>query len=198
MTIGSGRFRDITGKRFTKLVVLRRSDARVIRHGKISSGVKWLCQCDCGAITSVTTRNLNSGNTESCGCIRWNSARIRGENSALNRLYCHYRISARKRSLEFEFTLDEFKQITSQNCYYCNQTPSQIAKAPTVKIEQLTYIYNGIDRLDSNLGYTLENSVPCCWRCNEGKNNISEREFYDWIKRVYFNSIERIEAKGVL
>lgn len=29
---------------------------------------KWKCQCDCGSITYVATRNLKTGNTKSCGC----------------------------------------------------------------------------------------------------------------------------------
>ena len=28
----------------------------------------WKCQCDCGNITYVVTRNLKTGNTKSCGC----------------------------------------------------------------------------------------------------------------------------------
>lgn len=31
---------------------------------------KWLCKCDCGNETYVTTRNLTYGNTTSCGCKR--------------------------------------------------------------------------------------------------------------------------------
>lgn len=31
---------------------------------------KWICQCDCGVITSKTLSNVVSGKTKSCGCMR--------------------------------------------------------------------------------------------------------------------------------
>lgn len=30
----------------------------------------WRCACDCGAMVGVIARNLRSGNTKSCGCLR--------------------------------------------------------------------------------------------------------------------------------
>lgn len=44
---------------------------------------------------------------------------------------------------------------------------------------------NGIDRVDSNIGYTKDNSVPCCKYCNFAKHTMSEDDFYVWVKRVY-------------
>ena len=44
---------------------------------------------------------------------------------------------------------------------------------------------NGIDRIDNNIGYTNENSVPCCKTCNFAKNILSESQFYLWIKKIY-------------
>ncbi len=53
----TGPRKDITGQRFGKLIAL-----------EYIKGGFWLCQCDCGKITKVDTRNLNSGHTQSCGC----------------------------------------------------------------------------------------------------------------------------------
>ena len=44
---------------------------------------------------------------------------------------------------------------------------------------------NGIDRVDSSKGYTLENSVPCCKYCNIAKHTMTSTEFYAWVRRVY-------------
>lgn len=35
------------------------------------NGSKWLCRCDCGGTIVVRRTALNSGNTKSCGCIRF-------------------------------------------------------------------------------------------------------------------------------
>ena len=49
---------------------------------------------------------------------------------------------------------------------------------------------NGIDRIDSSKGYTVENSVACCKYCNTAKNTMSVDEFLKWIGRVYeFNNL---------
>lgn len=32
-------------------------------------------------------------------------------------------------------------------------------------------VFLGIDRVDSRKGYTVENCLPCCWRCNTAKGS---------------------------
>lgn len=56
--------KDLTGERFGKLVAVKPTNDR--RHGEIV----WECLCDCGNTTYVSSGNLNSGNTQSCGCLR--------------------------------------------------------------------------------------------------------------------------------
>lgn len=50
---------DLTGKLFTYL-----TPEYYIKGGK------WHCRCKCGNEIDVDTRNLNSGHTQSCGCLR--------------------------------------------------------------------------------------------------------------------------------
>lgn len=49
---------DITGQRFTRLVVVRRAAKRY-----------WLCRCDCGKTKAVRKDHLIRGKTLSCGCL---------------------------------------------------------------------------------------------------------------------------------
>jgi hypothetical protein len=56
------KFIDQTGKRFGRLVVK-------LHKGRNDYFKQvWECQCDCGNIKLVTTQELNSGDTTSCGC----------------------------------------------------------------------------------------------------------------------------------
>lgn len=50
---------DLTGKTFTYLTPLY-----------YIKGGKWHCKCKCGKEIDVDTRNLNSGHTKSCGCLK--------------------------------------------------------------------------------------------------------------------------------
>lgn len=56
-----GRVRDLTNQKFGKLTAIK-----VIGKDSIDNNV-WLCRCECGNETKVSTRNLTSGNTKSCG-----------------------------------------------------------------------------------------------------------------------------------
>jgi hypothetical protein len=56
------RLTDLTGQRFTRLVVVSRAQSDP------SGAVKWHCLCDCGATKDVQAANLRSGSTVSCGC----------------------------------------------------------------------------------------------------------------------------------
>lgn len=60
---------DLTGQPFNRLVVIR-------EYGRKNGAVTWLCRClgrkgdDCGNEVVVDGRNLRSGHTQSCGCLK--------------------------------------------------------------------------------------------------------------------------------
>lgn len=58
---------DMIGRRFGKLVVLRRNGTYISPSGQKKP--LWLCKCDCGQETNVVSQDLKSGHTRSCGCI---------------------------------------------------------------------------------------------------------------------------------
>lgn len=57
-------FIDLTGQKFNKLTVISRAENT--KQGQ----AQWLCMCDCGNNTIVSSRNLKSGHVRSCGCSR--------------------------------------------------------------------------------------------------------------------------------
>jgi hypothetical protein len=69
------------GRRFGRLTTTGRKIRRVT--------VYWECACECGNITAVTGRNLLSGDTQSCGCMRREmlSLRRRRHGQSLSSLY---------------------------------------------------------------------------------------------------------------
>lgn len=56
--------KDITNKRFGNLTALR-------PVGKYCRENVWRCLCDCGKEVDVRMTNLRTGNTKSCGCMRF-------------------------------------------------------------------------------------------------------------------------------
>jgi len=59
------RAKDLIGKRFGKLVVLEKTEKR-----SANGSIIWKCKCDCGKIIYVSSDNLISGGTKSCGCFQ--------------------------------------------------------------------------------------------------------------------------------
>lgn len=186
------RLKNEVGKKYGRLTVLNRMGSSKNRQAM------WLCRCDCGKEIEVLGISLRSGNTQSCGCINKERvsetqkaralARPVGE-VAFNDLFCRIRGSAKIRGYTWALTKDQVKQITLQSCYYCNVEPDQ--KVTDRPGRNGIYIYNGLDRVNNELGYEIENVVPCCGTCNKAKNVMTQEEFLTWISRVYAHSISK-------
>jgi len=108
--------------------------------------------------------------------------------AAFNELYGAYKKRARLANREFELTKEQFKTLTSGNCFYCNRPPMQEWIPTSVRNgrgNSGNYIYNGIDRIDSSKGYTLDNCSSCCSTCNYMKQETSREQFLNDIEAVY-------------
>lgn len=76
-----GHFIDLCGQRFGKLVVMKRDTNDI--HNK----ARFICQCDCGNITSVRGSHLTSGKIVSCGCHKNHNTTMRNINSRKRNTY---------------------------------------------------------------------------------------------------------------
>lgn len=55
---------DLEGQEFNSLKVIKKCD------GSFDNQIYWECQCRCGKVIKVSTRNLRSGKVKSCGCTK--------------------------------------------------------------------------------------------------------------------------------
>jgi hypothetical protein len=62
--MGINRIRDMTEQKFERLTVIGFAGKNKWRTAQ------WLCECVCGNHCIVSGKNLRSGNTTSCGCLR--------------------------------------------------------------------------------------------------------------------------------
>lgn len=76
---------DLTGKQFNRLTVIKEDPVRA-NDGRI----KWICQCDCGNIKSISGSSLRRGLAQSCGCLQKERTKIanlgnkHGQNNAID------------------------------------------------------------------------------------------------------------------
>lgn len=164
------------GQKFGKLTVI--GFDRVVNKTEYF----WKCTCDCGTTGSYRSNLLKNGGTKSCGCNRNNlPLLIEKGNTSFNCLLYNYKRNAEKRGILFDLTTDQFRAVTILNCKYCGKEPYDvIAKGNSKRknvIEHSSYTYSGVDRINSDLGYTIDNVAPCCWKCNVIKNNMKLNDF---------------------
>lgn len=181
-------FIDISGQRFGSLIV------QTLAGSDTDHGTLWNCICDCSKECLVRGNSLRRGRTKSCGCMSgtFASAALSKEPglSNVNQLYNTYKNQARRREYEWKLSLEEFREIIKENCYYCGIEPLQKIIVPNISGERVL-LYNGIDRVNNTIGYTMDNIVPACGTCNIAKKKLSLEEFVKWIERVYKNLSER-------
>lgn len=170
--VGNKHFKNELGNQYGKLTVLSRLESK-------NGAAVWLCHCECGNEVATYGYELRRGHTQSCGCL----SRLPFGRAAFNALIFRMERSAKKRGYVWALTEDQVERLTSQPCYYCDTMPTQGASW-TCGYNGV-YLYNGLDRVDNEQGYTIDNVVPACGRCNEAKNNMTQDEFKAWACRIY-------------
>lgn len=72
-----GKYYDLTGMRFIRLTVECRAQTYEAPCG--TKTPLWFCRCACGGSCLVQSRNLITGRTRSCGCLRAENAKRQNE-----------------------------------------------------------------------------------------------------------------------
>jgi hypothetical protein len=154
---------DLTGKRFGRLLVIKRAPNHICPKSKL---VAWECKCDCGNVKVVLRCALRSGETNSCGCLHnellvsrntkhgdtpkyakhyrlyavWSNMRRRCSDKA-NKSYANYGGRGIKVCDEWNVSYLSFREWACNNGY-----------DPNAKYAKCT-----IDRTDNDGDYTPEN-----------------------------------------
>ncbi len=158
------------GNRYGKLVVMSRAKTK---WGE----ALWLCHCDCGGEKNISGCSLRRGHSKSCGC----SNKLEYGESSFKKMVRQIKDDAKRRHINFDLSQNEVRKITSMSCFYCGALPSNIC---TGTRSNGSYEYSGIDRADNNIGYTLNNIVPCCADCNKAKQTKTVPGFLEWFKKI--------------
>ncbi len=165
--------KDLSNRQFGKWEVIRLEIYK--RHGK----AVWWCRCECGTERGVLAGDLTRRKSLSCGCIR--PGRLEKGEASLRQVNTMYKYHAKTRGYTWELSEKQVRELILQNCFYCGSTPSNCRIGTR---HNGAAIYNGIDRKHNNLGYNMENCVPCCKICNQAKRDYPLDVFLSWIDRL--------------
>jgi len=151
---------------------------------------RFKCLCVCGKIFEPRAETIKNETTKSCGCqtidLQISKRTLEGDTAIINRLFRQYRDTAVRRDFCFLLTPEEFKAFIGKNCVYCGSPPrlSIFSASEKWKRKEKRLHYNGIDRVDSDIGYVIDNCVSCCSICNRAKYDLSLEEFQQWTKQL--------------
>lgn len=135
------------------------------------------CVCDCGNERVVRTTRLRLGLVTMCAACAKKLAgklgaetrrKLSADERATSDRYSTYKQNAKKRGLSFDVSLPLFTSLIGQPCAYCGSEDRV-----------------GVDRLDSDLGYFVENCAPCCSDCNYAKREMSKESFLNLVARIH-------------
>lgn len=184
------RYKGLIGRRFDRWEVI---GPIVVGSevGRKGDPTRVLCRCLCGSERYVAVNTLVAGTSRSCGCFVADLVRARHsqetlDESKLRRRYRTYISGARARSINFEITYDEYKDLTDGPCHYCGTDDNAGPNGNEIRM--------GLDRFDNDVGYTYSNLVRCCHTCNRAKFNMSANEFLSWVSRVHEHSNPSVQA----
>lgn len=160
---------------------------------------KYLCACECGTEREVCGYSLEGGRTESCGCLKIERIRKVSGGLSYNIKYNEYKIGSIKRGIDFSISMDLFVELTAKNCFYCGAEPkpfnpyydkngilrSNLSGTSIEGTDRQWINFNGIDRVDNDKGYVVENCVSCCSVCNVLKHTLDQKYFLDHVCKIY-------------
>ena len=144
----------------------------------------YICKCDCGKEKAVMGSAFTSGSTKSCGCYgkEIRKSKLFADNrGVINQIILQYKRHAKSREYLWNLSYEIVKNIIQQPCYYCGTKKSNL-KITKNCIDG--YGYNGIDRINNDIGYEPENVVACCKICNYAKSDMSAKDFIFWVQRT--------------
>lgn len=128
--------------------------------------------------------------------------------SGFNKIFQMYKINAASDNKKFNLTKAQFKNIIIRNCHYCNNKPKEynpylktngdrsagLSRLNQETIDRAWINVNGVDRVNNDKGYAVHNCVPCCFDCNEMKNNRKVFDFLNHIERIFKHSKRKKRA----
>lgn len=165
------RHQNKTGCKYGKLTLLEQIIKKNLNNINV---ISYRCICECGNEVERTFGDLTRyNNRRHCGC-----GYERSEKDKHQLYFKQYIDNAKRRKFSFSLTFDEFYDIIHRPCHYCGSIDEEKSCG------SYKFNVNGVDRIDSLLGYEKSNVVPCCSTCNRMKLNLTIEAFYDKIKQI--------------
>lgn len=157
--------KDLTGQRFGKLLVVKRTEDYIFPSGK--HAVQYLCQCDCG--NSIVTKgySLLHKNKQSCGCVQILYHHRNNVYDTTGEYRIGYTTNSNKK---FYFDLDDYDLIKNY-CWW--ETTNGYIVSKNIALHRII-MSAGKDEIIDHINHNKLDNRKCNLRkCTRGQNNIN-------------------------
>lgn len=177
------RLIDLTGKRFGRLIVLKR--VANDNHGNL----RWECICDCGNKKIIRGANLRGGLTSSCGCYNYEQSVAFGKKwgghnkiHGMKHIRLYYLWSNMKARC-YNSKADSFEWYGAKGIKVCDEWKHDFLEFHKWAMANGYKDNLSIDRLDNTKDYSPEN---CKWSTvKEQQNNRSNNHIVNFNGATY-------------
>jgi hypothetical protein len=187
----------LVGQKFGRLLVTEVCERRMVlassKRPAYRGPEQLKVQCECGEIQVADWFKMVKGQKKSCGCLARDWGKTLAERfvkkaptlAAKRAIFLVHAYSAKTRNILNHLTEDQVWELSQKPCHYCGSEPSNVKRRKLAHGLTDEVKYSGIDRLDSQLDYTKENTVTSCRTCNLMKGwTLSRKSFIDHVKRI--------------
>lgn len=163
---------------------------------------RWMTKCTkCGKEQEQAISNILKHKKETCYYCEYpeghtsNSIHRNHYIDFKDRYYNYYSSRVKKNNesghrkyKEWNLDKETFWKLSQGKCHYCGAEPNEFnawnRKSNRKTVDEVVLL-NGIDRIDSDKGYTPDNCVSCCFTCNTMKSTLPQNVFLDCVDRIY-------------
>jgi hypothetical protein len=149
-------------------------------------GMVCVCRCECGEVRRNRTGGLKSGHFKSCGsreCRQFQpTSKSYGEISGT--YWCCVKSGAESRGLVFDVLIQDCWELFLRQGRRCALSGVPLAFPPPGKVGDNNLMTASLDRIDSSLGYTIDNVQWIHKDLNQMKMARTDDEFARWCAAV--------------
>lgn len=140
---------DLSGRKFSKLTVIK-------KVGTKNRKSIWKCKCECGNVKEVISSNLITGNTKSCGCLKYSKKGLTQKDEKHRKLWLIHRDMIRRC---IDKNSSRYKYYGGRGIKVCDRWLEDYLNFydDIVSTIGLPNKEDSIDRIDNNKGYSIEN-----------------------------------------
>ena len=174
-----GKFKDLTGLRFGRLVVIKQGDTYISSSGR--KRIKWYCNCDCGTEdVLIFGDNLTSNHTQSCGCFKKEQQSKTSKKYNTFNLIGDFGVGYTSNNEEFYFDLEDYDKIKDYCWFKTKQgyiaTDSNNKRIYMHRLVMLDDINENVD-ID-HIGHVLHDNRKEYLRICDSSHNMRNSSMY--------------------